>query len=110
MEFENNTPDIDEQRRQAETNRMSVQPLNQSIQPDEVSEEFTAARHLRGPAVANAPNDVEQDVAALQPTPSLIRPTAAKKAPSLRSVRAGTVGAVIFLAAVTVAVILYALS
>lgn len=110
MEFENDTPVNDEQRRLAEAKRLSIEPLDPSLRPDEISEEFTAAQHLRGPAVANAPNDIEQDAAALQPTPSLVSPASAKKAPPLRSVQAGTIGAIAFLAAVIVAVTLYALS
>jgi hypothetical protein len=110
MEFETNTPINDDQRRLAEAKRLSLEPLDPSLHPDEVSEDYTVAKHLREPAIANVPNDVEQNTAAVQPTPSLVSPTATKKAPSLRSVQAGTIGAVAFLAAVIVAVVLYSLS
>ncbi len=110
MELENDTPITDEQRHLAEARQMNIEPLNPSIRPDAYSDDYTAAQHLRAPAVANAPNDVEQNSIPLQPASSLVSPTSAKKAPSLRSVRAGMVGAVIFLAAILVGVVLYALT
>lgn len=110
MEFEDNTPITDEQRLRAEAKQLNIQPLDPSVKPEERSEEYTAAEHLREPALANVANDVEQNAPAVQPTPSLISPTAAKKAPSLRAARTGTIGAVIFLAVVIAAVIIYALS
>jgi hypothetical protein len=110
MEFEDDAPITDEQRHLAEARQLNIQPLDPSVRPEEFSEEHQAAEHLRGPAIANAPNDVEQDSPSLQPTPSLVSPTATKKAPSLRSVRAGMVGAIVFLAAAIAAIILYTLN
>jgi hypothetical protein len=110
MEFEDDTPITDEQRLRAEAKQLNIQPLDPSIKPEERSEDYTAAEHLRGPALANVSNDVEQNAPAVQPTPSLVSPTASKKAPSLRSVRTGTAGAIIFLAAAVAAIVIYALN
>lgn len=107
MEFENDTPTTDEQRHLAEARQLNIEPLNPSVRPEEYSDDYTAAQHLRGPAVANAPNDVGQNTTPLQPASSLVSPTSTKRAPSLRSVRAGMIGAIIFLIAIIFVVVLY---
>lgn len=110
MDFGDNTPVSDEQRRLAEAKQLNIQPLNPSIQPEAPSEESRVSQHIRGPAIANVPNDIEQNTPTVQPTPSLVSPTATKKAPSLRFVRAGVIGAIVFLAAAMAAIALYAFS
>ncbi len=72
MEFDKETPVSDEERRLAETKKLTLQPVHADVAPDEMSDGETVARHLAGPAIANAPNDTEQDTRPVMPSKELL--------------------------------------
>ena len=73
MEFDNNTPVSDEQRRLAESKKITVNPVHSDIQPEELSASEIAAHHLNAPAIANIENDTEQNKASVQPSTGLLK-------------------------------------
>jgi hypothetical protein len=79
MEFDNNTPVSDEQRRLAEAKKITLQPVHADIQPEDLSDSEIATRHINEPAVANIENDTEQNQAPLQPSSGLLSQPEADK-------------------------------
>lgn len=70
MEFEKNTPSVsDEQRRLAETKKLTLEPVHGDITPDDIADSQVAAQHLISPAIENAPNDREQSTKFVVPPP-----------------------------------------
>jgi hypothetical protein len=81
MEFDNNTPVSDEQRRLAESKQITLHPVHTDIQPEGPSGSEIVARHLNEPAIANIENDTEQNKEPLQPSDGLLgQPEADKRA------------------------------
>ena len=72
MEFEKDTPTPDADRRLAETKKLTLEPLHTDIGPDEEPESTVVARHLSEGALANAPNDTEQEQMPVKPSASLL--------------------------------------
>ena len=72
MEFDNTTPVSDEQRRLAESKKITVQPVHADIQPDDLPASEIAAHHLNAPAIANIEDDTEQNKAPIQPSSGLL--------------------------------------
>jgi len=72
MEFDDNTPASDEQRRLAESKKITLQPVHTGIQPEDLPDAEIAARHINEPAVANVENDTEQNKPPLQPSSGLL--------------------------------------
>jgi hypothetical protein len=96
MEFEDNKPVSDEDRRLAEAKKLTLQPLHTDVIPESVSDSEIASRHLLEPAIGNAAVDTEGMSTLIMPTKSLdaIR-TSAK--PQARRLMAGIItGIVIF--------------
>jgi hypothetical protein len=107
MEFEKNTSQVsDEQRRLAETKKLTLRPIHEDIAPEDMPDSQLVASHLTGPALQNAPNDMEQSSRPLQPVPQNQRPTptAEPKRSLYPRLLAGAV--VLACAGVTVAVLL----
>lgn len=71
MEFDNNKPVSDEQRRLAESKKLTLQPIHADVQPEDKSDSEIVTGHLTAPAIANVPNDTEQDTAPIQPSRGL---------------------------------------
>lgn len=69
-------PITDEDRRLAESKKLTLNPIHNRITSDDVPDEQIATNHLVNPPIANAPNDTEQDsqpikpVSGTQPTPT----------------------------------------
>jgi hypothetical protein len=72
MELDTNSPVSDEQRRLAESKKLTLQPMHTDIAPDDLPDTEIAARHVNEPAIANAENDTEQNAAVIQPSSSLL--------------------------------------
>lgn len=71
MEFDNNdtnTPITDEQRRLAASKKVTLQPMHGDISPEGQTDAEIAAHHLAGPAIANVPNDTEQNTRPVMPS------------------------------------------
>lgn len=64
-------PITDEDRRLAESKKLTLDPIHTRVVVDDVPDEQIATNHLINPPIANAPNDTEQDSQPLQPTASI---------------------------------------
>jgi len=71
MEFDNNTPISDEQRKLAKAKRIILQPLHRDISPEPRPDSEIAAHHLVEPAVPNVSNDTEQAADVIEPSSRL---------------------------------------
>ena len=79
MEFDNNTPVSDDQRRLAESKKITLQPVHTNIQPDDLPGSEIAAHHVNEPAIANLESDTEQDKTFIQPSEGLLHQSEATK-------------------------------
>lgn len=71
MEFDDNTnstPITDEQRRLAATKKVTLQPVHGDVSPAGQTDAEIAAHHLASPAIANVPNDTEQNKRPIMPS------------------------------------------
>jgi len=105
MEFEKDTsPVSDEQRRLAETKKLTLEPMHEHIAPDDIADSQIAAQHLAGPALQNAPNDMEQSKRVEAPEKSTLvsSPSASTTSSPIRT----AAGIVVFLCVGVTAVIL----
>ena len=104
MEFDKVTPASEQDRRLAETKKLTLQPLHDNVAPEAISDTETVAHHLVEPAIANVSNDVEQDATLVQPSAGLLSeiPLDAEKKPipsktiSVATIAIAFIGAVIF--------------
>jgi len=71
MEFDNNAPISDEQRKLAETKRVVIEPVHSNIEPETRPDGEVAAHHLVEPPAANTSNDIEQTAIPIQPSESM---------------------------------------
>lgn len=71
MEFDNNSPVSDDQRRLAETKRITLQPMHIDVTPEPVPESEIAANYAARPMAANVDIDTEQNVSLIQPSKGL---------------------------------------
>jgi len=78
MEFDNNAPVSDEQRKLAEAKRVTLQPIHTDIAPDPRPDAEIAANHLVEPPVANTSNDTEQETRPIEPSASIHQVNAAR--------------------------------
>lgn len=81
MEFEKDTPISDEQRRLAETKKITLQPVHANITPDDISDSEIANSHINGQPIANVHNDIEQEM------PKMHQASSAKEIPELPDTR-----------------------
>lgn len=72
MEFEENKPTSDADRRLAEAKKLTLQPVHTNITPDDLPDTTLGARHLNEPAIANVTNDTEVAATFIQPTTSIL--------------------------------------
>ena len=79
MEYDNNSPVSDEQRRLAEAKKVTVQPLHADIQPEDQPDAEIVAQHMHETPLANIPSDTEQDTMPVQPSKELLGRKEAKK-------------------------------
>ena len=79
MEFDNTTPVSDEQRRLAESKKITLQPLHEDTKAEDIPDAEIAARHLSEPAIANSTTETEQNTTPLQPSDGLISELEADK-------------------------------
>ena len=73
MEFDQNSPISDEQRRLAETKRVTLRPLHANIMPEDTPDAEIAAKHAADPAIGNIAIDTEQNQKSVQPTKSALK-------------------------------------
>jgi hypothetical protein len=60
-------PITDEDRRLAESKKLTLDPIHTRVVVDDVPDEQIATNHLINPPIANAPNDTEQNSQPIQP-------------------------------------------
>jgi hypothetical protein len=72
MEFDNNSPVSDDQRRLAETKRITLQPMHVDIAPEPIPEAEAAASYASQPMAANIDIDTEQNASLIQPSKGLV--------------------------------------
>jgi hypothetical protein len=60
MEFEENTPTSDADRRLAEAKKLTLQPIHANVSPEDPHDNEIAVHHLIEPAIANISNDTEE--------------------------------------------------
>lgn len=102
MEFDDNTnstPITEEQRRLAATKKVTLQPVHGDVSPAGQTDAEIAAHHLASPAIANAPNDTEQNKRPVMPSKEHLE---ASPLPKRHIASLIAVTAVITLAAATV--------
>ncbi len=105
MEFEDNTPVSDEDRRLAEAKKLTLQPMHAGITPELLSDNEIATRHIIEPAIINTTNDTEQMAARVMPTQSLLQSQSNAK-PQTNKLLAGIIaGVVIFAGLATLAIL-----
>ncbi|HTJ73255.1 MAG TPA: hypothetical protein VL481_01520, partial [Verrucomicrobiae bacterium] len=73
MEFDNNTPASDEQRRLAEAKKITIQTVHTDIQPDDLPDTEIATRHVLEPAIPNVSTDVEQNTTPIAPSAGVLK-------------------------------------
>lgn len=63
-------PITDEDRRLAESKKLTLDPIHARVVTDDVPDDQIATNHLVNPPIANAPNDTEQNSTPIRPTAS----------------------------------------
>lgn len=93
MEFEDNRPTSDEDRRLAEAKKLTLTPIHNDVAPEGPSDTELAAQHINGPAIANISTDTEAGDAHMQPSKGLLeaQPTAVQSRKPLIGIVAGSV-------------------
>ncbi len=98
MEFDNNTPVSDEQRKLAETKRITLSPVHSDISPEARPDSEIVAHHLVEPPTPNASNDTEQTASLIEPSNSLrTLPPAHSSSHKKTSLILGVIGGALFL-------------
>ncbi|HEX7483664.1 MAG TPA: hypothetical protein VF281_00780 [Candidatus Saccharimonadales bacterium] len=103
MEFEDNRPTSDADRRLAEAKKLTLQPVHTDVQPEGPSDSEVAARHMNEPAIANVSIDTEEATTQLQPTQSILstaQPAVAAQTNSGKLIY-GIIGGVIIISGLT---------
>ena len=95
MEFEDNRPTSDADRRLAEAKKLTLQPMHTDVQPDGPSDSEIAARHISQPAIANVSIDTEEATTQLQPTESILGAPQPITSPQPRRLIFGIIGGVL---------------
>lgn len=75
MEFEDNRPTSDADRRLAEAKKLTLQPLHTDIAPDAPTDSEIATRHINEPPIANVSTDTEEATSFMRPTQSSLEST-----------------------------------
>lgn len=75
MEFEDNRPTSDADRRLAEAKKLTLQPLHTDIAPDAPTDSEIAARHVNEPPIANVSTDTEEETSRMRLTQSSLEAT-----------------------------------
>jgi hypothetical protein len=68
MELDTKSPVSDDERRLAESKKLTLEPVHADVGPDDLPDAEIAARHINEPAIANLENDTEQTAAVVQPS------------------------------------------
>jgi hypothetical protein len=98
----------DDIRRQAEARRLTLEPVNADVKPDEEPDSVQIARKLNAPPPANAPNDTEQDIPAIQPAKGLQSDMQSKPLPTSH-INSAVLAAVVFVVGIILIIVLYVL-
>lgn len=96
MEFEDNRPTSDDDRRLAEAKKLTLQPIHMDVAPDDPADSLIAARHLTEPAIGNILNDTEESTTRILPTKSLAVARPLAKLQSYKLIIGVSAGAIIF--------------
>jgi hypothetical protein len=94
MEFENNSPVSDEDRRLAEAKKLTLQPIHTDVIPDEISDSEIATAHIIAPTLGNASNDTEDATTRVMPTKSLLGSQSQTK-PQAYKLMIGIIGGIV---------------
>jgi hypothetical protein len=104
MEFEDNRPTSEADRRLAEAKKLTLQPVHADVHPEGPLDSEIAAAHVNGQAIANVSNDTEEMTTQLQPTQSFLdanHPTIAAPAPQSRRLVFGIIGSILVISGLT---------
>lgn len=95
-------------RREAEGRSRTLDPVSGIVVPDEEPASVQAARHANGPAIANAPNDMEKTT--LKKLPEASRRARTNPRPPLsRHAKTAAVTTLVFLGGAVAIIVAYAL-
>lgn len=104
MEFDNTTTPVrDEQRRLAESKKITLQPVHDNIQPEDTPDSEIASRHLADPLISNnSVGDSEDSSSAVQPSKGVLSAHDDRAAMRITAIATGsviviTVGIFVFL-------------
>lgn len=101
MEFDNNAkPASDEDRRLAETKKLTVQPIHTHVEPEAISDSVIASQHINGTPIANVRTDVEQETPPIVPSQEILESIASARTDHSSSHTKGLVIAAIIVVAV----------
>jgi hypothetical protein len=81
MEFEDNRPTSETDRRLAEAKKLTLQPVHADVHPEGPLDSEIAAAHVNGQVIANVSNDTEEATSQLQPTQSFLNNSQPATAP-----------------------------
>ena len=103
MEFEDNRPTSEADRRLAEAKKLTLQPVHADVHPEGPLDSEIAAAHVNGQAIANVSNDTEEATTQLQPTQSFLNSSqpAAAPQPHPRRLVFGVIGSVVVISGLT---------
>lgn len=105
MEFEENKPTSDEDRRRAESKKLTLQPVHADVIPEPLSPSESAVHYDNAPAVANISSDTEEIASVMQPTKSLIG-SESKSTLQTRKLLVGLVTSIVVFTSLTVIALL----
>lgn len=105
MEFEENKPTSDADRRMAEAKKLTLQPIHADVIPENPSDSEVASRHLNEPAIANIATDIEESTSIVQPTESLLQPYSRDSSHSRKLIISLTAGITLFMSLIVIALL-----
>ena len=105
MEFEDNRPTSDADRRLAEAKKLTLQPLHTGVAPEAPTDSEIAARHVNEPAIANVSTDTEEETSRMRPTQSAVMSTPTATTNSLKQLAGFFIGAGVFVALIAFALL-----
>ena len=99
----------EEERRQAESKSLTVEPLHEDIIVDDEPDTVKSARSVNSPALANISNDTEQNQPVITPAKGFLE-TAKPRPPLPQHVRSAVIASLIFLIIIIATIIVYVLT
>ena len=100
MEFEEKAKTAsDDERRLAESKKITIQPMHLHVEPEDVPDSIIASQHMNGRPIANIHSDVEQEAEALLPSKEILESSASARSDHAAAKTKGIIIAAIIVAA-----------